>query len=43
MKGLGLSTGENQWKPLDLLENGQTLIEERREAAGEGEKYERLV
>ncbi|XP_063947113.1 uncharacterized protein LOC108219037 isoform X3 [Daucus carota subsp. sativus] len=30
MKGLGLSTGENQWKPLDLLENAQTLDERRR-------------
>ena len=41
MKGLGLSTGENQWKPLDLLEKEQTLMEEeeRREAAGK-KKYD---
>ena len=32
MKGLGLSVGENEWKPLDLLENEQILTKDHREA-----------
>lgn len=31
--GLGLFIRENEWKPLKLIENGQTLINEKRESA----------